>query len=260
MRNVTPIITLTTDFGYSEYVGAMKGVIASLCPEARIIDVSHCVREFDIRHAAYVVHTTCKYFPKGTIHLAVVDPGVGTERKGIIVETQDSLFVGPDNGTFSLIEGVNKMYELNLKGSSKTFHGRDVFAPAAAKLASGTKPNELGSEVDQMERINYRKVMANGSMLSGEVICRDHFGNIITNIEDKDLMASNVDYNDALSLSAGGGVYGARFVETYGIGEEGELVALIGSGNYLEFAVNKGDASTRLGLFGGEPIEVEVKK
>ena len=257
---MAPIITLTTDFGYSEYVGAMKGVIYSLCPGAKVIDISHSIKKFDVRHAAYVVHTTCGYFPKGTVHLVVVDPGVGTERKGIIVEGSDYLYVGPDNGTFSLVEGVDKIYELNPGDRSKTFHGRDVFAPAEAKLASGVEPDELGREVAQMERINYCTVMASGSRLSGEVMCCDHFGNVITNLKEDDLHALDVDYNDALSLSAGKEVHGSRFVETYGIGGEGELVGLIGSGNYLEFAVNKGDASARLGLLGGEPIEVEVRK
>jgi len=255
-----PLITLTTDFGYSEYVGAMKGVIFSLCPEARVIDISHSIRKFDIRHAVYVVHTVCSRFPKGTIHMVVVDPGVGTERKGIIVQSENYLFVGPDNGTFSLVQGTNKIYELKLKRGSKTFHGRDIFAPAAAMLASGISPLELGREIAQMERIEYRNVIVTRNTVSGEVMCHDYFGNIITNIRGREILKMKVKYDDILRLCIGGGIHEARFVETYGVGEDGELVGLIGSGNYLEFAVNKGDASARLGLMSGGPIEVEVRK
>jgi hypothetical protein len=252
---MTPLVTLITDFGPSEYVGAMKGVIHSICPKTRVIDIAHGIGKFDIRRAAYAVYSSCKYFPKGTIHLVVVDPGVGTERRGIILETEDHLYIGPDNGVFSLVEDIKKIYEISYPSVSKTFHGRDVFAPIAAKLACGAKADDFGREVEGFRRIEFRKVGLEEGTISGEVLCIDDFGNIITNIKKEVVDKAGIRYGSEVTLKAKG-ERRIRFLESYGFAETGELISLIGSEDFLEIAVNQGNASERLGIKGGDGIEV----
>jgi hypothetical protein len=250
------IITLTTDFGESEYAGTMKGVIYSLCPKAKVVDITHGIRKFDVRHAAYVVATATPYFPRGSIHLVVVDPGVGTERRGVILRTADHVYVGPDNGCFSLLEGIKKIIEIAPPGEgvSRTFHGRDVFAPIAAKLACGYEIEEFGSEIRDIKRLRMLRAERRGEAVVGEVLCVDAFGNAITNISSKLLKLS---YGEAVKVRVKGREIKARFLESYGYAAKGELIALIGSSGYLELAVNQGSAGSVLGLKGGEKVVVE---
>lgn len=251
------LITLTTDFGWTEYGGAMKGVIHSLCGGAVVVDITHGVRRFDIRHGAYIIGTTYRYFPKGTVHCAVVDPGVGTERRGIILMAGEHTFVGPDNGLFSLVEGVEEAYEIKAKPKARTFWGRDVFAPTAARLATGAKPRELGRRVDGCERLEFRaEVIRNKAQ--GEVLCVDHFGDIITSLREEHLEALGVGYGARLELRIKRRRCRLRFLESYGYARRGELLCLIGSAGYLEVAVNQGDAAARLGVAGGEKLEVSL--
>jgi len=250
------IITLTTDFGASEYVGAMKGVILSIAPEARVVDITHGIRSFDIRHAAYVVKSVTPYFPKGSVHLVVVDPGVGTSRRGIVIETEDYYYVGPDNGVFTFVRGIERAVELRLKARSKTFHGRDVFAPVAARLAKGEDIASFGDEIEEIVRLPIEEAKLHGKAIVGEVLCVDAFGNVITNIEEPLLRKAKINYGDRIRVRIGGRELEMPFLESYGFARRGELLALVGSEGHLEIAVNQGNASERLSLKGGEKVEI----
>ncbi len=250
------IITLTTDFGASEYVGAMKGVILSIAPEARVVDITHNIRSFDVRHAAYVVKSVCPYFPEGSIHVVVVDPGVGTARRGVAIETEKYYYVGPDNGVFTFVQDIKRVVELRMEAKSKTFHGRDVFAPVAARLAKGEDIGSFGSEVEDIVRLPIRKARLGEHAVEGEVLCVDVFGNVITNIPQNLLKKANINYGDKIRVSIAGRELEMRFLQSYGFAERGELLALIGSEGYLEMAVNQGSASDRLGVKGGETVKI----
>jgi hypothetical protein len=251
------VITLITDFGESAYVGAMKGVIASICPDARVIDITHRIKKFDVRHAAYELHAVLPYFPKGSIHCVVVDPGVGTERRGVLIEAEGNFFVGPDNGVFSFLRDIKGIYELKFDEAAPTFHGRDVFAPAAARLACGEEPAKLGKPVEGIKKIPLREVHVDGKRISGEVIVTDSFGNIITNIRKRDLEDAGIDFGDTVTLRIRGLPQRVKLVRSYGYAREGELICLIGSAGYVEIAINQGDASTALGIRGSEEVEIE---
>ena len=195
------MITLTSDFGLKDpYVAEMKGVILTINPQATIIDVTHYVEKFDIRVGAFMLASAAPYFPKDTIHLAVIDPGVGTERRAILIQTKRSFFVGPDNGVLMLAaqnQGIEHLYEISnpkfmLPKLSSTFHGRDVFAPAAAHLDKGIKPSEFGPEITEAATPKFASVERRNSSLIGEVWYIDDFGNIITNISQKDLPKNRV--------------------------------------------------------------------
>ena len=252
------MITLITDFGSSEYVGALKGVIYSICPEAKVVDITNNIKKFDVRHAAFVVHSTTEYFPKGAVHCIVVDPGVGTLRRSVIVKTKDYTYIGPDNGVFTFIKNINKVYEITIPSKSKTFHGRDVFCKIAAKIECGAKIEEFGKEISEVKRLGIRQVNIEIGVIKGEIICADYFGNVITNIRMDLINKRRIKYKDLLSVKIGENRYMIRFIESYGFAEKGELVCLIGSTGYLEFAVNLGDAEKVLNVMGGEKVEIEV--
>lgn len=249
------LITLTTDFGDSEYVGAVKGVILSLCPKARVVDISHGIRKFDVRHAAYVIATATPYFPRGSIHLVVVDPGVGTTRKAVILKTTDYIYLGPDNGCFSLVENVEKIIEIPPPSDevSSTFHGRDLFAPIAAKIACGYDLEEFGREVKSYKRLDILKPQVKNGKIVGEVLCVDSFGNVITNINSELL---NLGYGEVVKVKVGDKKLEMPFLKSYGYAKEGALLALIGSSGHLELAVNRGSAAQALGVKGGERLVI----
>lgn len=207
-----PIVSLLSDFGLRDaYVAEMKAVILTICPQAQIVDVSHQVAKFDVRMGAFVLASTVTYFPKGTVHIAVVDPGVGTERRPIVVKTKRSLFVGPDNGLLVLAaerEGIKHVYAINdvdfmLERVSGTFHGRDVFAPVAARLAMGCSPAEVGPEISDYVVPEYAKPAVKGRTLTGQVLHVDDFGNVITNISARDLNRIKVRADDSLLVELG---------------------------------------------------------
>ncbi|WP_457554361.1 SAM hydrolase/SAM-dependent halogenase family protein [Candidatus Pyrohabitans sp.] len=250
------IITLTTDFGGSEYAGAMKGVILSIAPHARVVDITHNIRSFDVRHAAYVVKSVCPYFPRGSIHVVVVDPGVGTPRRGIAIETRDYYYVGPDNGVFTFVEDIKRAVELRLKARSRTFHGRDVFAPVAARLARGEAIESFGEQVEEIVRLPIAEAKLLEDKIRGEVLCVDVFGNVITNIPEQLLARANINYGDRIRIRLGARKLEVPFLQSYGFAREGELLALVGSEGYLEVAVNRGSASAELGVKGGEKVEI----
>lgn len=273
------LITLTTDFGVRDaYVGAMKGVMVDIAPEAQFVDITHEIPPQDVRHAAYVLWSALPYFPASSVHLVVVDPGVGTRRKAIAAETPWGLVVGPDNGVFSYVwasaphRRVVSLTNAHYHRSevSHTFHGRDIFAPAAAHLAAGVPLLELGPDIDDPIRLPDPTLTLETGRIRGEVLAIDHFGNAVTSIGRARWMGDTliVDgvFGDVETLAfrarevrviaAGQRIEGIR--STYGGVAHGEALALIGSTGMLEIAVNQGHGASALGLSVGDPVEVQL--
>ncbi len=253
-----PVITLTSDFGTAEpYVGVMKGVILSRCPQVTLVDLTHGVSPQDVAAGAYLLQTGYGWFAPGTIHLAVVDPGVGADRRAIAAEAGGHRFVAPDNGLLSLIldeaESVRVVQvqagELFCKPVSSTFHGRDVFAPVAAALARGFELSELGPTIDDWVRLELPSVeQREDGSLSGHVIHIDRFGNLVT-----DLRGERLPMLAAVEIA---GRKIERLGRSYAQAEPGELLAVIGSTGRLEISVNRGSAAARLGAKVGTPVNV----
>jgi hypothetical protein len=253
------IITLTTDFGASSpYVGAMKGVILSIDPSATIVDISHDVPPQDVRAGAILLADVAHWFPAATIHLAVVDPGVGTDRRLVAFEAGRQRFLGPDNGLFSrvaaqvrperIVSLENPRYRL--EPTSATFHGRDILAPAAARLARGLELTALGPPLDALVTLPWPEPQIEGDRIAGQIEWVDPFGNLITNLRAAHLETVAC---DRWRIECGGAAL-EGLVRTYGDRPAGELVALIGSGGRLEVAVVQGSAAKRLGLGAGGPV------
>jgi len=246
------IISLLSDFGHKDpYVAEMKAVILSIKPQAQIVDISHEIKKFSIRMGAYVLASAAPYFPLDTIHVAVVDPGVGTKRRPIIAETNRSLYVGPDNGLLMLAahkEVITNVYVIDnpkymLPDISKTFHGRDIFAPAAAHLATGVKPSDFGSKIHDYVFPEFVESKLKCGALFGEILHIDNFGNIISNISAKDLEQYGIPEGASLLVTLGGKTLNIQFCSTYGVVPVGTPLVLIGSSNFLEVAINQGSAS-----------------
>ncbi len=265
------IITLTTDFGLSdEYAGAMKGSILSVNPSATIVDITHAVDALDIRQAAHLLKAACPFFPKGTVHVAVVDPGVGTDRPMCALRAGGHLFVGPDNGVLTLAAPPEKVeIAVRLENSSSfrpavsaTFHGRDVFGPVAAHIAAGMPLRKLGAKVapEALVRLEMsRGLSADGLSATGCVIAADRFGNLITDIDREGLTALCPPEKWADLTIRAGRIEINGIVRTYGVVAAGTPVALIGSRATLEVAVSCGSAADRLHLRKGDTVTV-VKK
>jgi len=262
------IIALLTDFGLKEAsVAAMKGTILSICPEAQIVDISHEIPLFDVRHGAFVLASAAPHFPKGTIFVGVVDPGVGTERRGIVVETERFLAVGPDNGLFSLFmnrEGVKNVYEIKnkelmLEKKTHTFHGLTIFSPVAAHLANGVEPRLVGPEINNYIRWNIPKPAVKNETVFGEIIHIDQFGNGITNITKRELRKIKVKYDTNIRIKINGKKVNTPFKRAYGFVKPGEYVSVIGSYNFLEISINQGNAAKKLGLKKGNKVRIEAE-
>ncbi len=261
-RSVPPIVLLT-DFGFKDsYVGVMKGVIRGICRDADIIDLSHNIMPQDVAEAAFVLSASYRYFPEGTIFACVVDPGVGTDRAVLCMKADRRVFLAPDNGLLSVIaeqaEGVEvrkvTAEEYFLKDTSVTFHGRDIFAPVAARLAEGLEASKLGPAVGNLRKLHLPHPVrtADGS-LRGEIVYIDQFGNLITNIQRPTLARSfSVPADRIIVRVKGREIQGVS--ATYEDREEGELVALMGSSGYLEVAVNRGSAARALECEKGEGV------
>jgi hypothetical protein len=263
-----PIITLTTDFGHQDgYVGAMQGVILSICPMATLVTISHNIPPQNIQNAAFVLYQAFSYYPANTIHCAVVDPGVGSHRRAIAVRTSHGFFVGPDNGIFSLVftaEPVNVLEavvltnpEYQLSAVSSTFHGRDIFAPAAAHLANGVPLGKLGPRAINLVRLeSSQKTQAtsqpNTTRQQGKIIHIDHFGNLILNltrhdIPDPEQIIFKIGDKTIRSLS-----------QTYADVAEGELLAYTGSSrDHIEIGIRNGNAAQELRLQNGDIVWIE---
>lgn len=257
----SPIITLLTDFGTADaYAGIMKGVILGICPAARIVDLSHEVPPQDITAGALLLRSAYRYFPQGTIHVAVVDPGVGGARAAVLVRTAAATFIGPDNGLLQPAAdeaGIEAVFaltraEFHLPEVSRTFHGRDLFAPVAAHLAGGTPPDAFGPTLGTLQSLPLAPPRRSPAGCIGEVIHVDRFGNLITNIREEDLAAFPA---STLSVSIDG-CAPIPIAATYADGEARGLLALIGSWGHLEVAVRDGSAATRLGAAVGAVVDV----
>jgi S-adenosylmethionine hydrolase len=256
------IITLTTDFGLSDpFVGIMKGVILGIVPNARLVDVSHDSRSYDILEGAFLIESTYRYFPDGTVHLVIVDPGVGSARRPIAALSNGHVFVAPDNGVLSTVLGdegsdpsVPLVHHITnaslfLPSVSTTFHGRDIFAPVAAHLARGTPIDSVGPRIVDYVRKPLPKPKPRGDKLIGSVLRIDKFGNIITNLRRTDLCP---DFTIRVA-----GLPIRRLCATFSEGRQGELFAVEGSTGYIELALNQGSAADQLKVRSGAEIEVE---
>jgi S-adenosylmethionine hydrolase len=258
---MSQVITLTTDMGYADgYVGAMKGVILEFNPEATIVDIAHDVPPGDVAHGAVVLATAAPYFPQGSVHVAVVDPGVGSAaRRAIAMESAGQYFVGPDNGLFSLLcSGDCKAVELSSEGArlrvvSTTFHGRDIFSPAAARLSLGFPLNGLGPDVHDPVLLDLLAVKDSPGELRGSVMHVDRFGNLITNLKPLLLKGRSVVRVRVGDLE----VRGIR--QTYSEVSPGEPLALWGSLGYLELGVNRGRADELARARRGTPVVLTLK-
>ena len=257
------LVTLLTDFGVADgYVGAMKGVMYSLCPDLTIVDLSHEVAARDIRAGALVLASAAYTFPPGTVHLAVVDPGVGSPRRGLLVESGGHSFVGPDNGLLSLATNApRRIYTLDRseyfrRPLSSTFHGRDVFAPVAAHLAAGRGAAEVASETGAMTELEVARARLEDSsgLIRGEVVLADRFGNLITNIPAAMLAVGRE--NALVKIK---GVVISGVVSTYADTGRGCLLALLSSSGFLEIAVAEASALEVLGLSQPRGCEVTVQ-
>jgi S-adenosyl-L-methionine hydrolase (adenosine-forming) len=252
-----PTVTLTTDFGTRDpFAGAMKGVVLSRCPDAAIVDLSHDVSPHDVLEVALFVAAAVPYFPPGTVHVVVVDPGVGTARRPLAARCGDQFVVGPDNGFATLLWESHPPSEVREITSfeppagqvSATFHGRDVFAPVAAALASGADLSQLGPVLVEPVRLSIPRPRFEEGRWLGEVIHIDRFGNAMTNLRQAELGGQPY-----LVQAAGAELGSIR--RTYGDAAPGEALALFGSAGYLEIAVNQGRADEAPGLQVGDPVE-----
>jgi S-adenosylmethionine hydrolase len=269
----SPVITLTTDFGTQDpYVGVMKGVILGINPHVSIIDISHDVQPQSILEGAFIIGSSHRFFPKGTLHVAVVDPGVGTSRSALLLVTPSAYFLGPDNGVLSYIvkEGFHgepemsgdsqvgvphgyRAYRLTnpefwLHPVSSTFHGRDIFAPAAAHLSLGVQEDSLGEEIGRLTYLPTKQPQWSGDTLAGQVVHVDRFGNLIT-----DIPATLLSEGRPITIGIRGH-YISGLSQSYAGGEW--LLAIVGSNDTLELSVRNGNAAHSLGAKVGEAVSV----
>ena len=260
---VSAIVTLTTDFGTQDaYVGALKGILLGLCPDARIVDISHTIAPQDIMECAFVLREAAWCFPPGAIHLAVVDPGVGTDRRPVALRCGEHFFTGPDNGIFSLVlDGappdaciqLDRPQYWRTDTPSQTFHGRDIFAPAAAHLANGTPIERLGSAIDRLAPMKWARPITDDHGVQGWVVHIDRFGNCITNIPRN--MVEERRTERPVKCFAGNTVL-EGVQPTYAAVEAGEPLLQYNSSDLLEVAVNAGNAAELLSIRKGNPVHI----
>jgi hypothetical protein len=256
-----PVITLTTDFGLRDpYVAEMKAVILGICANATIVDITHEIEKFNIRMGAYILASASPYFPKGTIHLVVVDPGVGTKRQPILIQTKHGYFVGPDNGVLALAansQGIEHIYKMSnrklmLPKISSAFHGRDIFAPSVAYLANGTQPEEFGPEIHESVMPRFAKIIRRKDMLIGEVMHVDGFGNIVTNFGEKEVELMKIKHIANVKLR--NARLKLKFCKAYADVESQKPLALVGSHNFLEISINQGNAAEAFKIKRGDKV------
>jgi S-adenosylmethionine hydrolase len=257
------IITLTTDFGLSDhFVGVMKGVILGILPEARVVDITHQINPYEIAEGAFVIAEAYRWFPKKTVHVVVVDPGVGTLRRPILAEAAGQYFVAPDNGVLSMLYAREKhkvravtAEKFFLKPVSDTFHGRDVFAPTAAHLAKGTPAARFGKPIADYCRSEFYKPVRTGKRVwKGTILKVDRFGNLITNFHIAEFPALRT---RAFVMTAGQREI-TVLARTFGEQSLGELFLLAGSSGYLEVAANQASAAKMTGAAVGAPVHLEI--
>jgi S-adenosyl-L-methionine hydrolase (adenosine-forming) len=261
-----PIITLTTDFGLNDhFVGAMKGVLLEIVPDAQIVDISHAVQAFDILDGALTISQVYSYFPAGAVHMVIVDPGVGTARRPIILTGDRHLFVAPDNGVLSLIYERDQRISVRhvtadhyfLQPRSNTFHGRDIFSPIAAYLAKGVDPDRFGEEITDYVRFGVpRPKPVDEHTLRGVVLKVDRFGNLVTNIKPTDIPKLFEAEPAAFKIAVGTKATVTRICVNYAEGGPGEAFGILGSMGFLEIATNRGSAYQLLGAGKGSEVNV----
>ena len=273
MNEPSRIITLTTDFGISDtYVGVMKGVILSINPNARIIDLTHALPPQDIYEAAFSIYAAYRYFRKGTIHIIVVDPGVGSDRQAIVSHIDGAFFVCPDNGVLSYLlhgvetEGKQPIDSVVIQNSayclpevSNTFHGRDIFAPAAAHLSLGVPLSDIGPAVQTLVKLPIQVPELSGNILTGQIVKIDRFGNAITNIPKTAiarLESASTAEMPIYEIRVGSARLD-RLNHAYAESGIGEPLAIIGSYGLLEIAINGGNAKEGLAIKPGDPVVVQ---
>lgn len=256
-----PIITLTTDYGTNDHlVGTLKGVILKINPEAYIVDITHNVTPYDLLDGSLAIGSAYSYFPARTIHVVVVDPGVGTDRRPLLVTCETQYFVAPDNGVLSLVyereESVlvrhANVEHYYLHPVSKTFHGRDVFAPIAAWLSKGSQAGSMGDEITDYKKFAMPKPKPADEGTKGVVLRVDGFGNLITNFRAEDLPESSRE-SGSVKFQIGAQTV-TKLVETFAKGEAGEIFAYVGSSGFVEFGVNRGSAAKTVGVGRGVPV------
>jgi S-adenosylmethionine hydrolase len=250
------MITLLTDFGTQDhYVASMKGVILNINPRCLLIDITHQVSSHNIREGAFI--------PAGTIHLSVVDPGVGGVRKPILLVTQNYYFIGPDNGLFTMVAQKERVKQIivldklkyHLSKVSATFHGRDIFAPVAAHLSLGIKPRAFGYQIDSLEGLGFERPVVKDGKLSGEILHIDTFGNLVSNIDEGILFR----FTEGRPLVIRAGRKTIRGLKRgYWEGRKDEPIALLGSGGFLEISVREGNAQKKLKAKRGDAIEIAI--
>jgi len=259
-----PIITLTTDFGTSDHlVGTMKGVILNINPAARIVDLNHHVTPFDILDGALSIANAYRYFPPRTIHVVIVDPGVGTQRRPLLVSGEKQYFIAPDNGVLSMVFERESCTVRNITAEhyflnpiSPTFHGRDIFAPTAAWLSKTLQTEAFGEEISDFVRFTVPRAKPAGQAVKGVVLRVDAFGNLMTNLTAEDVPAAAVE-SGSIKLSLGGKEI-RKFAQTFALGAPGEPIAVFGAAGYLEIAVNRGSAARTLGANRGAEVTLDL--
>jgi len=259
-----PIITLTTDYGSNDHlVGTLKGVILRINPEANIVDITHHVTPYDLLDGALAIGSAYSYFPPRTIHVVVVDPGVGTDRRPLLVSGETQYFVAPDNGVLSLVyereQGLlvrhANVEHYYLQPVSKTFHGRDIFAPIAAWLSKGWQAASMGDEIIDHKKFTMPKPKVADGAVKGVILRVDSFGNLVTNFRPEDLPASALETGN-VQFQIGAQTV-TRLVDTFAKGNPGEAFAYIGSNGFVEIGVNKGSAAKMLNA--GRGVAVTLK-
>ena len=258
------IITLTTDYGTNDHLaGTLKGVILKINPDVTIVDITHHVTPYDLLDGALAIGSSFAYFPPRTIHIVVVDPGVGTDRRAILATAENQYFVAPDNGILSfvyerdpnvVVRHANAEHYYN-QPVSKTFQGRDVFAPVAAWLSKGWQTAAMGEEIQDYKRFALPRPKATNGVLKGIVMRVDGFGNLVTNFREEDLPEGAWQAGKANFQIGTHAV--PRLVETFALGQAGEAIAYLGSSGYVEIAVNKGNAARTLGLGRGAVVTLQ---
>ena len=252
------IVTFTTDFGFSDgYVGAMKGVVLSLAPDARLIDITHGIAPQDVAGGAIALAQAAPLFPRGTIHVAVVDPGVGGARADVVVAAAGAIFIGPDNGVLSLAAAEpRQVYRIDAgafrrEPVSPTFHGRDVFAPAAGRLAAGAAPADAGPLLPSLVELDTPLVRRVGDRVEGRVTHVDGFGNLLTSL-GADVVAPEAQ----IEITGREGTFRPALGKTFADVAPGELVAYIGSSGLLEIGLRDGSAAAATGAGRGSPVRL----
>jgi len=260
-----PLVSLLTDFGLVDpFVAEMKAVILGICPEARIVDVSHGVAEFDIRMGAFLLTEAAPSFPPGTIHVAVVDPGVGGGRRPIVIKTKRGTYVGPDNGLLipsATTEGIVGVFEISNKSMigrevSSTFHGRDVFAPVAARIACGHRPEDCGPRIRDLVPSPFHDPALDEKGVTCEILHIDRFGNLATNLTQAHLKHLHTGIGQTVTLSTGRRRINARIVRTFSDLRRNEVGLMLGSHGFLEVTYRESDAAKRLRIRRGNVVRV----